>query len=35
MCFTPILIQYVRVASRNEWIGTVTLRVFDAKMYNM
>ena len=29
--FTPILIQYARVAGRNEWIGTVTLRIFDAK----
>ena len=29
--FTLILIQYARVAGRNEWIGTVTLRIFDAK----
>ena len=29
--FTPILIQYARVAGRNEWIGTVTLRIVDAK----
>ena len=29
--FTPILIQYARVAGRNGWIETVTLRIFDAK----
>ena len=29
--FTPILIQYAPSRGRNEWIGPVTLRIFDAK----
>jgi hypothetical protein len=28
---TPFLIQYALFRGRNDWIGTVTLRIFDAK----
>ena len=29
--FTPILIQYAPFGGRNDWIGPVTFRIFDAK----
>ena len=32
--FTPILIQYAPFGGRNEWIGPVTLRIYDAKRCN-